>query len=142
MANLLKPDRFLADWAIDRKINNLRTYDLPWSVFRGALAERWFTPDAHRYTNCLLTVLTKHEPGAEYTPLEQRVRPLNLLLNGWESYEPSPRGSCGTGPQGAIRNMMNSGSVPTTLPPSRSRIGGPKRRICASQNCNGLSRVP
>ena len=35
----------IADWAYDRKINNLRTYDLPWSVFRGALAERLLTPD-------------------------------------------------------------------------------------------------
>ncbi len=35
----------IADWAIDRKINHLRTYDMPWSVFRGALAERWLTPD-------------------------------------------------------------------------------------------------
>ena len=36
----------IVDWALDRKINNLRTYDVPWSIFRGALAESWETPDA------------------------------------------------------------------------------------------------
>ena len=36
----------IVDWALDRSVNNLRTYDLPWSVFVGALAESWETPDA------------------------------------------------------------------------------------------------
>ena len=36
----------IVDWAYDRSINDLRTYDLPWSVFTGALAESWETPDA------------------------------------------------------------------------------------------------
>ena len=36
----------IVDWAYDRSVNDLRTYDLPWSVFTGALAERWETPDA------------------------------------------------------------------------------------------------
>ena len=35
----------IVDWAIDRNINNLRTYDVPFSIFRGALAESWETPD-------------------------------------------------------------------------------------------------
>ena len=36
----------IVDWAFDRSVNDLRTYDLPWSVFTGALAESWETPDA------------------------------------------------------------------------------------------------
>ena len=35
----------IGDWAIDRKINHLRTYDQPFSIMTGALAERWLTPD-------------------------------------------------------------------------------------------------
>ena len=36
----------IVNWAYDRSVNDLRTYDLPWSVFVGALAESWETPDA------------------------------------------------------------------------------------------------
>ena len=36
----------IVNWAYDRSVNDLRTYDLPWSVFTGALAESWETPDA------------------------------------------------------------------------------------------------
>ena len=36
----------IGDWAIDRNVNNLRTYDQPFSINRGSLAESWETPDA------------------------------------------------------------------------------------------------
>ena len=35
----------IGDWAFNRKINHLRTYDQPFSIMIGALAERWLTPD-------------------------------------------------------------------------------------------------
>ena len=35
----------IGDWAIDRSVNHLRTYDQPFSINRGALAESWETPD-------------------------------------------------------------------------------------------------
>ena len=35
----------IGDWAIDRNKYDWRTMDQPFSVLRGALAERWFTPD-------------------------------------------------------------------------------------------------
>ena len=35
----------IGDWAIDRNKYDWRTWDQPFSVLRGALAERWFTPD-------------------------------------------------------------------------------------------------
>ena len=36
----------IGDWAIDRSVNHLRTYDQPFSINRGALAESWETPDS------------------------------------------------------------------------------------------------
>ena len=36
----------IGDWAIDRNQYDWRTFDMPFSVMRGALAESWETPDA------------------------------------------------------------------------------------------------
>ena len=36
----------IGDWAIDRNEYDWRTFDMPFSVMRGALAESWETPDA------------------------------------------------------------------------------------------------
>ena len=46
----------IADWAFDRSVNDLRTYDLPESMFRGALAESWETPDT-------TTIIAHIRPG-------------------------------------------------------------------------------
>ena len=48
----------IVDWAFDRSVNDLHN-DLPWSVFVGALAESWETPDA-------TTIIAHIRPGVHW----------------------------------------------------------------------------
>ena len=49
----------IADWAFDRSEYNFRSYKMPWTVMRGALAESWETPDA-------TTIIAHIRPGVHW----------------------------------------------------------------------------
>ena len=86
----------IVDWALDRSVNNLRTYDLPWSVFVGALAESWETPDATTIIAHIRQGGSLAQQGTdEWSGADRRRRRIQLSSSLWAGqrlHRSQPRG--------------------------------------------------